>query len=630
MKYCNSLIQYSRFRTREVKVGNTVIGGSNPIRVQTMTNTDTVDVQGTVEQCIRSIEAGADLVRITVPKQNDADSLVLIRKQLTERGYHHPLVADIHFNPRLAELSAEVVEKVRINPGNFIDKIKTFAAHEYTDAEYAAELNKIREKLLPLLNICKSRGVAIRLGVNHGSLSDRVMSRYGDSPEGMVQSVMEFLRICEAEGFQDIVISMKASNTRIMVQSYRLLMANMIQNNMNYPLHLGVTEAGDGDDGRIKSAVGIGTLLADGIGDTIRVSLTEEPEKEVPVGRKLAKYFESRTEHESIRPVESPVNPFEYNRRVTSAVGNIGGENVPVVVLDIRGHKSVDYSDLGFKKTASAWLNKENAVDYLLVDQLPEERPVFAKYILSLADWKSVNNNQAFPLLTATEFLSTSIEGQKFVSLNYAELNDALISRIKADPAAVLFLGATSSNPMVEQRAAIFEFIHQGCTNPVVAVRSFNEDVLEDFQIKSGADFGALLIDGLVDGVLLANKGQLSLSDVHSTAFTILQASRVRTVKTEYISCPGCGRTLFDLQETTGRVKKQTVHLKGLKIAVMGCIVNGIGEMADANYGYVGSGPGKITLYKEKTVVKRNIPEQSAVEELVNLIKDHGDWVDPE
>lgn len=630
MKYCNSLTQYSRFETREVRVGNTAIGGANPIRVQTMTNTDTTDIQATVEQCIRCIEAGADLVRITVPKQVDAESLVLIRRQLTDMGYSHPLVADIHFNPPLAEMSARVVEKVRINPGNFIDKLKTFDELNYTDEEYAAELKKIREKLVPLLDICKSRGVALRLGVNHGSLSNRIMSRYGDSIEGMVESVMEYLKICEDEGFRQIVISMKASNTRIMVQSYRLLLSKMIQNKMDYPLHLGVTEAGDGDDGRIKSAVGIGTLLADGIGDTIRVSLTEEPEKEIPVGQKLVRYFESRNGHQEIKGVESPVNPFEYNRRQTISVRNIGGTNVPVVITDLRGLGNVDFSAVGFKPTALGWISKDNASDFLLVDQLPVNPCGNAGFILPYSVWRTKASDGSYPLLERDEFLGNDILGLKFVQAFYTDLDQRFIDKLKSDPSAVLVLGAQGQNPMVEQRAAIFDLIQKGCQTPVVAARHFMEDQLEDLQIKAGADFGALLIDGLVDGVMLSNAGTVELSDVHSTAFTILQASRVRTVKTEYISCPGCGRTLFDLQETTARVKKQTVHLKGLKIAVMGCIVNGIGEMADANYGYVGSGPGRITLYKEKKVVKRNIPEQSAVEELVDLIKDHGDWQDPE
>ena len=585
---------YKRRKSSEVKIGSIKIGGNNPICVQSMTNTSTLDTKASVEQAIRIIEAGGKLVRLTAQGVREAENLKNIRQNLSKRGYAAtPLVADIHFNPKAAEVAAQYVEKVRINPGNFVDSIKTFAHLEYTEEEYQQELDKIKQGLLPLLEICKRDKTAIRIGVNHGSLSDRIMSRYGDTPQGMVASCMEFLKICREENFNEIVISIKASNTLVMVQTVRLLVATMEKENMNYPLHLGVTEAGDGEDGRVKSAVGIGTLLAEGIGDTIRVSLSEDPEKEIPVAKKLVKYINSFEGHQSIfGEMSDKINPYQYKRRETIPVLNIGGENLPVVISD---------SDVVSKLQP----------DYHFLDN-------------KISDAKG----NVYQIHRVSDITNNSDSNLKFVSITYSELGSNIIGFLKKSQNIVLLLNTSHQNPILEQRAFFHLLLKNDCKTPVIICREYKENEPEDFQLKSATDVGALLLDGLGDGVLLTNKGNISPEIINSTAFGILQASRVRVSRTEYISCPSCGRTLFDIQTVIKQIKERTSHVKGLKIAIMGCIVNGPGEMADADYGYVGAGRGKVSLYKKQVCVEKNIEANEAVEHLINIIKANGDWVD--
>jgi (E)-4-hydroxy-3-methylbut-2-enyl-diphosphate synthase len=618
-KYCNSLIEYSRFLTREVNVGGIKMGGNNPIRIQSMTNTNTMDTIATVEQSIKIINAGADYVRITAPGVQDAENLANIKNELRKRGFQTPLIADIHFNPKAAEVAAAIVEKVRINPGNYTDK-KQFEKLDFTEKEYNLELEKIHDKLFPLLKICKEHNTAIRIGVNHGSLSDRIMSRYGDTPKGMVEAAMEFLRICASENFHDLVISLKSSNTRVMVQAYRLLVANMMQEKMNYPLHLGVTEAGDGEDGRIKSAVGIGSLLADGLGDTIRVSLTEDPEAEIPVAKELVKYFKQRNPSQIICDLNSTLkNPFEYNKRESIKVENIGENCQPIVI--------VDYSE-GLKKTAVP------IADYFYLPTGFDVSKVNSeyKYILNLHDWYKTAQHlpNVYPLATDAEFIfyGTKNKGLNFVILSNAEFTDKFIDKLKEHSKNVVLIVETfNSNGVVDQRAFFYQLMKEGINVPVIINRNYSEDNILSLQIKSSCDIGMLLIDGFGDGIWVRNAGKIKSEEIISTSFGILQAGRVRSTKTEYISCPSCGRTLFDLQSTIAQIKERTNHLKHLKIGIMGCIVNGPGEMADADYGYVGAAAGKITLYKGKEVVKKNIPAKDAVNELIQLIKDCGDWV---
>jgi len=635
MKYCNSLTAFSRFKTREVKVGDLKIGGDNPIRVQSMTITDTMDTIATVEESIRMIEAGCELVRITAPSKKEAENLKNIKEELTKRGYTAPIVADIHYTPNAAEIAAKIVEKVRVNPGNYADK-KKFEEIEYTNESYTAELDRIREKFTPLVKICKEYGTAMRIGTNHGSLSDRILSRYGDTPKGMVESAMEFLRICRNENYHEIILSMKASNTRVMVQAYRLLVAEMIKEGMNYPLHLGVTEAGEGEDGRIKSAVGIGALLADGMGDTIRVSLTEAPEYEMPVAQKLLSHFEGIEMHEKIEEItENPLHSFDYIRRETTEVLNIGGGNVPVVVADFCLKEKItpaSFFALGYNYSVplDKWHISDMAVDYVFAgnNEVNFEVPGTLGILYNYKKW--LTHKKGYPFLTINDYLDET-ELSKQLNVVYvclSELSEELYDKLKGDETVVLMIDTYNKNGVAEQRRLFAKLMNKGIKTPVVIGRAYGNLSEKQLQLSASSDVGALLLDGLGDGIFIAAENCGSDQSVNSLAFGILQASRTRISKTEYISCPSCGRTLFDLQETTAKIRKVTNHLKGVKIGIMGCIVNGPGEMADADYGYVGTGEGKITLYKEQTVVEKNIPEKKAVTSLINLIKKHGDWVE--
>ena len=643
-KYCNSLTQYSRFNTREVFIGDIPLGGSNPIRIQSMTTTDTMNTIGTVEQTIRMIESGCEYIRITAPSLKEAKNLENIKAELKKRGYNVPLIADIHFTPNAAELAARIVEKVRINPGNYVDK-KKFQQIEYTDTEYQAELDRIRTKFSPLVKICKEYGTAMRIGTNHGSLSDRIMSRYGDTPLGMVESALEFLRICEDLDYHNIVLSMKASNTQVMVQAYRLLVQKMMEEGMNYPLHLGVTEAGDGEDGRIKSAVGIGTLLEDGLGDTIRVSLTEAPEFEAPVAITLAERYKNRTPHKQIPEISDlPINPFEYSQRETFEVANIGGSNVPVVVIDLSNHIVNGYEDfqsLGYNYSPELdkWNMKETTPDLIFLgeNKLPFEIPNSIKAIYDFSTWKNLTDkSRGFPLFDLDDYLKSD---QKSFLLNFIkiDINDVFsdkIINIFNDPKVVFILSSENKHAMPEIRRAFFALINKEVKNPVIIKRDYKLTDLDDFRIYSATDFGGLLLEGFGNGVWSTNSNFKSNSFLESvdlikrTMFGILQAARVRISKTEYIACPSCGRTLFDLVEVTNKIRSRTEHLKGVKIGIMGCIVNGPGEMADADYGYVGSGVGKITLYRGKEVVRKSLNSEHAVDELINLIKEDGNWIE--
>ena len=635
MKYCNSLTSYSRFKTREVMIGGIGFGGNNPIRVQSMTTSDTMDTIATVEESIRMIEAGCELVMITAPSKRDAENLKNIKEELLKRGYNTPIVADIHFTPNAAEIAAKIVEKVRVNPGNYADK-KKFEEIEYTDKTYQDELNRIREKFTPLVKICKEHGTAMRIGTNHGSLSDRILSRYGDTPKGMVESAMEFLRICRDENYHEIILSMKASNTRVMVQAYRLLVAEMIKESMNYPLHLGVTEAGEAEDGRIKSAVGIGALLEDGIGDTIRVSLTEAPEHEMPVAFNLLKNFTNRNNSQKIKDIaKNPLNPFEYSRRKTNKVKNIGGNNVPIVISNLKRKNKIKPSSffpLGYQYSVplDKWNINDQATDYIFLDdkKVDFEIPGTLRLIYNFKFWKK--NKEGYPLLSSDEYLNNNKLSKEinFIEIYFKNLCEDLFTKITKDPTAVLIVKTDNINGLAEQRRIFIELINRNIKTPVIIRRDYNQLDAKHLQLNSSSDVGGLLIDGLGDGITINNNKEGESLRINSTAFGILQASRTRISKTEYISCPSCGRTLFDLQETTAKIRKVTDHLKGVKIGIMGCIVNGPGEMADADYGYVGTRPGKITLYKEKTVVKKNIDEELAVDALIDLIKEHGDWVE--
>ena len=651
--YCASYTKYIRLKTREVKVGNLFLGAHHPIRVQTMTTTDTMDTEATVNQCIKCIEAGAELVRITAPSKKEAENLQHIKDELRKRGYTTPLVADIHFTPNAAEIAAKIVEKVRVNPGNYVDK-KKFEQIEYSDEEYLEEIDRIREKFTPLVKICKAYGTAMRIGTNHGSLSDRIMSRYGDTAIGMVESAMEFLRIARAEDFHNIVLSMKSSNPQVMVQAYRLLIHHMMQEfGECYPLHLGVTEAGDGEDGRIKSAIGIGSLLEDGIGDTIRVSLTEDPELEIPVCKSLV----SRYADSSIKKMSSdipelssmPYDPFHYQRRETFQINNIGSKQVPIVIADYHKTEQIKANDLEavgyvYHEKLDKWSIADTAADYIYCKAVPTfDLPGTLKVILNYDVWlQTTNRDQCFPILSANEYLSPDHLKSKlmnFVMLdcynnNYnSSLTQSLLEAVKEDKTAVLCLSSENNNASASVRRMFAELFSNKVLNPIVIMIDSNHDELQDSLIHFAVESGSLLIDGLGDGLCFGyhfnhtNK-PTPHQFINSVAFGILQAARTRISKTEYISCPSCGRTLFDLQETTAKIRSVTHHLKGVKIAIMGCIVNGPGEMADADFGYVGSGVGKITLYKGKDVVKRNINSEVAVEELITLLKENNAWVE--
>lgn len=635
MKYCNSLTEFSRFKTRVVMVGNLGIGGNNSIAIQSMTITDTMDTIATVEESIRMIKAGCELVRITAPSKKEAANLQNIKDELRKRGYDTPLIADIHFTPNAAEIAARIVEKVRVNPGNYADK-KRFKNIEYTNESYAAELDRIREKFTPLVKICKEYGTAMRIGTNHGSLSDRILSRYGDTPKGMVESAMEFLRICQDENFHEILLSMKASNTRVMVHAYRLLVAEMIKEGMDYPLHLGVTEAGEGEDGRIKSAVGIGTLLADGLGDTIRVSLTEAPEFEVPVAQNLLNHFEGIERHNSIEKItKNTLHSFDYKKRETNKVLNIGGRNVPIVMADFCLKEKItpaSFFALGsnYSVPLDKWHISDMAADYVFVGnhEVDFEVPGTLGVIYNYKKWQE--HKKGYPFLTVNDYLDEETISNKlnFIYVCLSELNKELFTKLKTDSTAILLIDTYNRNGLAEQRKLFTELLNNGIKTPVIIGRAYENLTEEQLQLSASSDFGALLLDGLGDGIFIAAENCGSDQSVNSLAFGILQATRTRISKTEYISCPSCGRTLFDLQETTAKIRKVTDHLKGVKIGIMGCIVNGPGEMADADYGYVGTGPGKITLYKEQAVVEKNIPEEKAVNALIDLIKEHGDWVE--
>lgn len=665
--YCESLTEYKRLPTREVSIGDLKLGNFHPIRIQTMTTTDTMDTIATVEQSIRCIEAGSELIRITAPSKKEAENLLLIKNELRKRGYTTPIIADIHFTPNAAEIAARIIEKVRVNPGNYVDK-KKFEQIEYTNAEYAEEIDRIRERFTPLVKICKEYGTAMRIGTNHGSLSDRIMSRYGDTPMGMVESAMEFLRIARAETYHNIVLSMKSSNPQVMVQAYRLLIKTMSDEfGEIYPLHLGVTEAGDGEDGRIKSAVGIGTLLEDGIGDTIRVSLTEDPEFEIPVCKDLVNRYSREDRKTGSQSTEAgqpttdnrqPYSPFEYKKRETFAVDNIGGKQVPVVVADLSkiekitpAHlKSIGYT---YDAITDKWTIGDAAADYIFTGHQVVDfaLPGTLKVIVYPAAWAdAADKTKYFPIFSDSGYAEAE---QKSDILNFVMVDcynssttiSPYLDKLANDPTVVICLSSSNSNAMQSVRRMFTGLMILEIKNPVVLITDSNWQTPDEHLIHFATETGALFLEGMGDGICLGYSGDSKLENIkasgrtylevndiyqftNNTAFSILQASRTRISKTEYISCPSCGRTLFDLQETTAKIRAVTNHLKGVKIAIMGCIVNGPGEMADADFGYVGSGPGKITLYKGKEVMKRNVNSEVAVEELINLIKENDAWVD--
>lgn len=677
-----TLTGYKRLATLEVKVGDLLLGNFNPIRVQTMTTTDTMNTIATVEQSIRCINAGAELIRITAPSKKDAENLLNIKNELVKRGYTTPLVADIHFTPNAAEIAARIVEKVRINPGNYIDK-KKFELLEYSDGEYQEEIERIRERFTPLIRICKQYGTAMRIGTNHGSLSDRIMSRYGDTPIGMVESAMEFLRIAESENYYNIVLSMKSSNPKVMIEAYRLLIQNM-QSELGhcYPLHLGVTEAGDGEDGRIKSAIGIGTLLEDGIGDTIRVSLTEDPEFEIPVCRDILERYNSSqtfTAEKSVSTIsylatanssndkETDVITEEENfinedhlksfyfptgaREKTFEISNIGGRHVPVIIADMSKIEKLISShleDIGYKydEATDKWIISDLAADYIFTadNVLDFALPGTLKVIIYHKAWiTALDKEKYFPIFNDDEYLNDSIE--KSASLNFVMLDcysdgyleidkNRIFAKFKADKTAVICLSSTNKNAVESIRKMFLALAEESVKNPVIIICDSVNNTMDESLIHYAIETGALLVDGFGNGICLGHhfgnkEVKTDVRLLNSIAFGILQATRTRISKTEYISCPSCGRTLFDLQETTAKIRAVTNHLKGVKIAVMGCIVNGPGEMADADFGYVGSGPGKVTLYKGKEIIKRSVSEEIAVSELISLIKENEAWVDP-
>jgi 4-hydroxy-3-methylbut-2-en-1-yl diphosphate synthase len=626
------LFNYERRKSSVTHIGALDMGGENPVRIQSMTTTNTNDTEASVAQAKRIIAAGGELVRLTTQGKREAENLKNINSQLRTEGIMTPLCADVHFNANVADVAAVYAEKVRINPGNYVDPGRTFKILEYTDEEYAKELQRIEDRLTPFIQICKENHTAVRIGVNHGSLSDRIMSHYGDTPEGIVESCMEFLRIFKKQDFNDIVISIKASNTVVMVRSVRLLVSEMEKEGMNYPIHLGVTEAGEGEDGRIKSAVGIGALLNDGIGDTIRVSLSEEPECEIPVAKYLARYIRQKKGH-IIVPAET-FKDFDYlrpERRKTKAVENIGGENVPIVIA-IRNTKEENVDVASTLPTP----------DYIYVnDTLPAKLKSGQKYILDynvyieLAAKGELPSENIFPIFPtpAIPFIGTVKSKVKFLVLKYGTPSEEFLACLKYHPEVVVVCVSSHQNKLAEQRALVHQMMIAGVENPVVFAQMYQFSVeeskenanepsaKEQFQLSAAADMGALMIDGLTDGLWLMNHGNISQDDVEQTAFGILQAGRLRMVKTEYISCPGCGRTLYDLRTTIARIKEATKGMTGLKIGIMGCIVNGPGEMADADYGYVGAGLKKVSLYRKKVCVEKNIPEEDAVEHLLALIK---------
>ena len=653
--YCNSLTEYSRWHTREVAIGDVPLGGDNPIRIQSMTTVDTMDTIGSVEQTIRMVEAGCEYVRITAPSLKEANNLAEIKKELRRRGHNVPLVADIHFTPNAAEAAARIVEKVRINPGNYADK-KKFDQLNYTESAYQAELGRIYTKFAPLVKICKEYGTAMRIGTNHGSLSDRIMSHYGDTPEGMVESAMEFIRICEDLHYYSIVVSMKSSNPQVMVRAYRLLVEKMVAEGMNYPLHLGVTEAGDGEDGRIKSAVGIGTLLEDGLGDTVRVSLTEEPELEAPVAIALVNRYHARGEESPTKraiPIVDSCHPKPTAYLAKEVNTFIGGSLVPRVVADISSKNLKDpnvLTDVGYKY--DPWLDKyhmgEQSVDFVyLADKLPSfAMPGNLKQLYNYQTWLSIHDKaNIHPVYTLSEFAEARLQdsNMNLVRIRNADLGASQFEALPLDNTIVFVLETDEPHGMADQRQFFSTLSELGLDNPVVIRRHYTvgefsappgnlmdpEEPLSKLQLYAATDMGGLLVDGMGSGIWIDSPATPT-DKLVSAAFGILQATRSRISKTEYISCPSCGRTLFDLQETTQMIRARTNHLKGLKIGIMGCIVNGPGEMADADYGYVGAGPDKITLYRGKEVVKRNVSSANALNELIEIIREDGRWMDPE
>lgn len=650
-KYTESLTAYKRRKTRVVNIGDIPMGGDYPIRLQSMTTTDTMDTQATVEQCLRMAAAGCEYIRITAPSVKEAENLQNIKDELRKRGCNVPLVADIHFTPNAAEVAARIVEKVRVNPGNYADK-KRFETIEYTDNSYQAELDRIREKFVPLVKICQEHGTAMRIGTNHGSLSDRILSRYGDTPLGMVESALEFIRICEEMSYFDIVISMKASNTQVMVQAYRLLVEKLEEEGLQpYPLHLGVTEAGEAEDGRIKSAVGIGALLEDGLGDTVRVSLTEEPEYEIPVAAKLVERYEKRASHALIPELkEYPINPYAYKRRETKEVYTIGGSNVPRVIVDLSRANASDYKELKsighfYLPEPDKWTMNDQGADFVYTGTSPISfmLPMGLKEIIDYKIWLGLEDqSNKFPYLTSSEALSLSTldkpKGTTFVEVWSEDLSPELIQLFKEQVDFIAVLRTENDHALAAIRMIFSIFLTEDVKNPCIVRRDYGSIDNESLHLYAATDVGGLLIDGLGDGILLgrsevpfvSQKVELEeLKVLNALSFGILQAARTRMSKTEYISCPSCGRTLFDLQETTAMIRKRTDHLKGIKIGIMGCIVNGPGEMADADYGYVGVGKGKIALYRGQEVIKKAVPAEQAVDELIELIREDGNWISP-
>lgn len=645
VSYCNSLSRYSRRQTLEVKIGNVPLGANYPIRVQSMTTIDTMDTMGTVEQSIRMIEAGCEYVRITAPSIKEAENLFNIKKELKSRGFDVPLIADIHFTPNAAEIAARIVEKVRVNPGNYADK-KKFQQIEYTDQQYKEEIERIRNRFSPLVRICKENGTAMRIGTNHGSLSDRIMSRYGDTPLGMVESALEFLRICEDENYYNIVLSMKSSNTRVMVQAYRLLVQKLNEEGLKpYPLHLGVTEAGEAEDGRIKSAVGIGALLEDGLGDTIRVSLTEEPEFEAPVAWNLVNRYKNRKDHQLIAEIDNnPIDPYSYKKRKSAKADNFGGGNVPRVIIDGSNISIEKYGDLAiighiYNKKLDKFNMTDQGADFVYSgsNSIPFMLPNGLKEIIDYTIWETISNNiSRYPLIQYQEMDQVVKWHDKlnFISMHSGNLDFGKLEKFN-DRNLVILLRTDNIHGLAEQKRFFIELENKNLFFPVILHRSYEAIHKDQFLLYASTDVGGLLIDGLGDGIMLSWKsaeGSLKsdIEYINQSSFGILQAARTRITKTEYISCPSCGRTLFDLQKTTAKIRSKTDHLKGVKIGIMGCIVNGPGEMADADYGYVGSGKGKITLYKGVNVVKKGVPSERAVKELIKIIKEDGAWVEPE
>ena len=633
-KSLETLTSYQRYESRVVNIGDIPLGGSHPIRIQSMTNTDTMDTAGTVEQTIRLVDAGCEYVRITAPSVKEAQNLGVIKAELKKRGYTVPLIADIHFVPRAAEEAAKLVEKVRVNPGNYVDR-KRFQELEYNQHEYQAELDRIEERFSPLVKLCREEGTAMRIGSNHGSLSDRILSHYGDTPQGMVESAMEFVRICATNHFHDLVISMKASNTRIMIQAYRLLVDQMNREGFNYPLHLGVTEAGDGDDARIKSSLGIGSLLRDGLGDTIRVSLTEAPEAEIPVAISIVKSIKNIAQHAPIEPLQTlPINMFEYHRRETSPLSIIGGDQVPVVVADLsQNDGSFDNYLVGagylFDLMSKTWVAGDQGADILYFGQNTTNLQI-SDNTLCLYDaetWNGLTSKDInFPLFTLESYSAAVL---KHRIANFVQIDTSVsVSDLPNDSGIIWLLRSDNEHQIGDLRRFILALTNQGNNQPVILLNKRESQPREDFLLSASAEIGSLFNDGLADGVWLGS-ATLGIKDVNELSFGILQASRSRMTKTEYIACPSCGRTLFDLEEVTAQIRERTSHLKGVKIGIMGCIVNGPGEMADADFGYVGTGPGKVSLYRGQMVVRPHVPQIEAVDSLIDLIKSEGYWVDP-